>query len=152
MYPKGQRPIIAVCASVQNLPENTALLGLMDVLKKLKDVEQAWENGVDTVSLYTLENGFSWNGRYLVTLDYFLFSPQYLQNTDAVIYRNIDGYYISLRDLLEGELADFFPRQYRKGHSFPKLAASNEFELTEEQLNELRGGNKWQGKFLGKQK
>lgn len=108
----GKKPIIVVCASVKNLPKDTILLGLMDVLQKLENVKQAWERGADTTDLYTAENGFSWGDRYLVTDDFLLYNPQFFDVTDDIIYITYGGTRIHLKDLTDAGFMPWFFGKY----------------------------------------
>ena len=137
MYKKGERPLIVVFASVKNLPKNTILLGYADVLEKLKMLEEASQKGVNPYELYTAENGFSWNGRTLVTLDTAFFSPMYMDGTDALVYTNKNDCEIYLNILLAGGYKEYFGRQYRLGHNFPKLIKAGEFEISKDTLYQM---------------
>ena len=142
MYKKGERPIIVVCASTKDLPNNTNLLGYADVLDKLQMVEEASQKGINPYEIYTFDNGFSWNGRTLLTPVTTFFSPRYMDGTDALVYQDRNNCEIYLELLLDGYYKDYFKRQYKLGHSFPKLLEAGEFEISKDYLYQIYMNNK----------
>ena len=102
----GKKPIIVVCASLEGLPEDTVPLKIMDVLQKLMDVENANKKGENVA--FTVENGFSWGDRYLVTDDFLLYHPQFLDVTDDIIYITYGGTRIHLKVLADAGFMPWF--------------------------------------------